>query len=48
MDKFRAYRIDEQDGKIVAGFQSLTVEDLTPEAKDAMLQIFTDWKRGQG
>ena len=30
MDKFRAYRIDEQDGKIVAGFQSLTVEDLTP------------------
>ena len=30
MDKFRAYRIDEQDGNIVAGFQSLTVEDLTP------------------
>jgi len=30
MDKFRAYRIDEQDGKIVAGFQLLTVEDLTP------------------
>ena len=30
MDKFRAYRIDEQDGKIVAGFQSLTVQDLTP------------------
>jgi len=30
MDKFRAYRIDEQEGKIVAGFQSLTVEDLTP------------------
>jgi NADPH2:quinone reductase len=29
MDKFRAYRIDEQDGKIVAGFQDLSVEDLT-------------------
>jgi len=29
MEKFRAYRIDEQDGKIVAGFQDLTVDDLT-------------------
>ena len=29
MDKFRAYRIDEQDGKIVAGFQDLSVDDLT-------------------
>ena len=29
MDKFRAYRIDEQEGKIVAGFQELTVDDLT-------------------
>jgi NADPH2:quinone reductase len=29
MDKFRAYRIDEQDGKIVAGFQELSVDDLT-------------------
>lgn len=29
MDKFRAYRIDEKDGKIVAGFQELTVDDLT-------------------
>ena len=29
MAKFRAYRIDEQDGKIVAGFQELTVDDLT-------------------
>jgi NADPH2:quinone reductase len=29
MEKFRAYRIDEQDGKIVAGFQHLTVDDLT-------------------
>ena len=29
MDKFRAYRIDEQDGKIVAGFQELAIEDLT-------------------
>ena len=29
MDKFRAYRIDEQDGKIVAGFQELEIDDLT-------------------
>jgi NADPH2:quinone reductase len=28
-DNFRAYRIDEQDGKIVAGFQTLSVDDLT-------------------
>lgn len=28
-DKFRAYRIDEQDGKIVAGFQTLDIDDLT-------------------
>jgi NADPH2:quinone reductase len=30
MDKFRAYRIDEQDGKIVARFQQLGIDDLTP------------------
>lgn len=30
MDKFRAYRIDEQDGTIVAGFRELTLDDLTP------------------
>lgn len=29
LEEFRAYRIDEQDGKIVAGFQDLTVDDLT-------------------
>jgi acrylyl-CoA reductase (NADPH) len=29
MDKFRAYRINEQDGKIVAGFEELTIDDLT-------------------
>ena len=29
MDSFRAYRIDEQDGKILAGFQELTLDDLT-------------------
>ena len=29
MDKFRAYRIDEEDGKIIAGFQELSVDDLT-------------------
>jgi acrylyl-CoA reductase (NADPH) len=30
MDNFRAFRIDEQDGRIQAGFQELTVDDLTP------------------
>ena len=29
MDKFRAFRIDEQDGKIVAGFQEVSLDDLT-------------------
>ena len=29
MKKFRAYRIDEQDGQIVAGFQDLDIDDLT-------------------
>jgi acrylyl-CoA reductase (NADPH) len=29
VEKFRAYRIDEQDGKIVAGFQKLNIDDLT-------------------
>jgi len=29
MDSFRAFRIDEQDGKIVAGFANLAVDDLT-------------------
>jgi NADPH2:quinone reductase len=30
MDKFRAFRIDEQDGRIQAGFRELTLDDLTP------------------
>ncbi len=30
MDRFRAYRIDSQDGKVVAGFQELSVDDLSP------------------
>jgi len=30
VEKFRAYRIDEQDGKIAAGFQDLSIDDLTP------------------
>ncbi len=29
MDSFRAFRIDEQDGKIVAGFQELSLDDLS-------------------
>jgi acrylyl-CoA reductase (NADPH) len=30
MDKFRAFRINEQDGKISAGFEELSIFDLTP------------------
>lgn len=29
MEHFRAYRINEEDGEIVAGFQELTLDDLT-------------------
>jgi NADPH2:quinone reductase len=29
MDNFRAFRIDEKDGQIVAGFQELSLDDLT-------------------
>jgi NADPH2:quinone reductase len=29
MESFRAYRIDEQDGKIVAAFKTLSIDDLT-------------------
>ena len=29
MDSFRAYRINDEDGQIAAGFQRLTVDDLT-------------------
>ncbi len=29
MDKFRAFRIDEKDGQIVAGFEELSIDDLT-------------------
>jgi len=29
MDNFRAYRIDEQDGEIVAAFKELSIDDLT-------------------
>jgi len=29
MDRFRAYRIDEQDGKIVAAFRELSIDELT-------------------
>lgn len=30
MDKFRAYRIDEKDGNIVADFEEIGIDDLTP------------------
>jgi len=29
MDKFRAFRIDESDGKVVAGIQELTIDELS-------------------
>jgi NADPH2:quinone reductase len=29
MDKFRAFRIDEEDGRVVAGFRELSLDDLT-------------------
>ena len=29
MDKFKAFRIDEEDGVIKAGFQEISVDDLT-------------------
>ena len=29
MDKFRAYRINEEDGNIVAGFEEIGIDDLT-------------------
>jgi NADPH2:quinone reductase len=29
MERFRAYRIDDQDGTIVAGFEELTIDELT-------------------
>lgn len=29
MERFRAYRIDEKDGKVVAGFEELSIDDLS-------------------
>ena len=29
MEDFRAYRIDQQDGEIIAGFTTLTTDDLS-------------------
>ena len=29
MDKFRAYRINEKDGNITAGFEELSIDELT-------------------
>ena len=37
MDKFRAYRIDEQDGKIRAAFAELSIDDLT--AGDTVIRV---------
>lgn len=37
MDKFRAYRIDEQDGKVVADFTEMTIDELT--AGDVVVKV---------
>ena len=37
MEAFRAYRIDEQDGKVVADFRQLTLDDLS--AGDVVVRI---------
>ena len=37
MKDFRAYRIDEQDGKIVAGFTTVDIDDLT--AGDVVIKV---------
>jgi NADPH2:quinone reductase len=37
MESFRAYRIDQKDGKLVAGFASLTLDDLS--AGDVVIRV---------
>jgi len=37
VENFRAYRIDQQDGKIVAGFATLNIDDLT--AGDVVIKV---------
>ena len=37
VEEFRAYRIDQQDGKIVAGFTTLNIDDLT--AGDVVIKV---------
>jgi NADPH2:quinone reductase len=37
VEDFRAYRIDQQDGKIVAGFTTLNIDDLT--AGDVVIKV---------
>ncbi|HEX6259458.1 MAG TPA: alcohol dehydrogenase catalytic domain-containing protein, partial [Woeseiaceae bacterium] len=37
MTSFRAYRIDQQDGNVVAGFTSMTLDDLT--AGDVVIKV---------
>jgi len=33
METFRAYRINEQDGNVVAGFEQISIDDLTAPEK---------------
>ena len=45
MSTFRAFRIDEQDGKIVSGFEDLTLDDLSARSgisKSMLSQIERD------
>ena len=37
MEEFRAYRIDQQDGKVVAGFTTLNIDDLS--AGDVVIKV---------
>ena len=39
MSEFKAYRIQERDGKVVAGFEQLTLDALTPgDVDEAMAE----------
>ena len=37
MEEFRAYRLDQQDGKLVAGFTTLNIDDLS--AGDVVIKV---------
>jgi NADPH2:quinone reductase len=37
LEEFRAYRLDQQDGKLVAGFTTLNIDDLS--AGDVVIKV---------